>query len=358
MRIKQLFDQTEELKLELDNLVQRRKKDKIWPSEDELKKGLKRKGFVPGEDEVWSNNELKPIWKKILSLYIIDESVVLYHIEQEIEKELSEKLENERYFIIKSYLVWREKISNLDIEKNKDLTEEEIDQKDDAELAHFNIFYSELNKELIVVKNKNKNIFIKRFLTYYKRVLFEVNEINASSLLYKTKFLYNVKLYYNKIILEGNDLRIFETSVIFFFIIVLFLFHIVHIDKILFPVFFLFIIYFYRILITKSLYNIFYFFCFTIIYFEFGFVFLYISIFFMYIVFLYFDKFIRKVIAKLFFIRKKTPRGILSRKDWKSILFLHIPRFRRKIYRFLFFIFYFIGIFILNVLLLQFLIGF
>jgi hypothetical protein len=63
----------------------------------------------------------------------------------------------------------------------------------------------------------------------------------------------------------------FEISIIFFFVVLLFLLNNnVLTDRILFPVFFLFIIYFYRTLITKNIYNTVYFLFYTIIYLEFG----------------------------------------------------------------------------------------
>jgi hypothetical protein len=340
-------------------------KDGEW-SEEEVKEDIKYLDpSEPGEGEIWSNERLAKAWFKMLNLYV-NEDIALAIIEQKIEEEIESKIDHERYIIIKSYLLWKQKIAVGQVEKNKCFVKEELNVRGVLydELYQFELFYGEINNELIRIKKKNKKIFMERFLFFYKNLLHDVSEVNTSAFFYKNLVLNNVKVEYNRMVLKKQNLRIFESSIMFFFIILLFLFYFTPIDRILFPVFFLFIIYFYRTLITNSKYNIVYFLLYTIIYLEFGFPILYIVIILVYVFFLIFDNFICRLIFILFGLKKNKTSAIFIKKDWKSILLRPLVRklrklrrkLRRKIRRIalfiLFFIFYFIILFLLNALML------
>lgn len=308
---------------------------------------------------VWSDKKLKKSWFKILNLYLYNRYDLINIVSQKIDEEIDKKINNEKYLITKHYLVWKDKviakwIKQFDSRFDKNEVKEKINEKfEELYNLEFEIFYTEINSELKRVRKKNKTLFIKKFSIFYNKVLNDVDVINAHASHHKHWYLDLINVDYNTIVFrsKSRDLRIFESSLLFFFLILLLLFYIVRLDKILSPIFFLAIMYFYRILITEHVYNnIFYFFFFSLIYFEFGLSILYIFINFFFIFFLLVDNYINRLIVTFGFYKiMKTKPNVYVRYQWKRFLIFCFFWVKRKIYKKIILIFYFGSLFLVNV---------
>jgi hypothetical protein len=138
---------------------------------------------------------------------------------------------------------------------------------------NFISFYDNVKAEFSYLHEVKKKllytILLKKLLQNIKYIEYlETNNYVYRGRL-KKKLLYKMKK--GNIKISDRFISIFfEISIIFFFVVLFLLNNNVLTDRILFPIFFLFIIYFYRTLITNSKYNIVYFLLYTIIYLELG----------------------------------------------------------------------------------------